>query len=1286
MQLHYLLKVCCFISLFISPPAISYVTDLDSNQLAIPTINDFTHDINNTMWLATENGVFNYDGHSLFSNQTAPFSNLPSQSILQISAYKSWLLINTTQGLSLINLINNQLVQLTNTPITHPILNSEQGFLFLLKGQLYTIKEEKLHQLLSLQNPISNIALGYKNHIWIHSQNNRISHFDLATNRTTTEFTAPQKINQLAPSTASPKLIYKTEQGNLYLIDNNGSTQKLPNAHKNPQQLQLLNGQLYYLHKQQAFVFNLKTNKAKPLFYNSSNRFIATKQSNDQLWLQLLNKNWLTLPQLRLVSTPITNSPVPRIQQYYKTFTQIHSLSLNKTITKIHYLRDEKWAIATNQELYLYDASLQTFDLILNNEVSALNFTLPASLLVATKGQLLEYNLAQKRTIERYPVNEIIALTSLSKTHHIAATNQHLFYVANGQITPLTLLTKPEGQINNLHYQASSSTFLLATTHGLWEGELQLQNENILKDITLNLNKISAIPTFATYEAPKNALWVSDTQGIKLYHPVDNQENEIANNNISANIVGIASNDHIANSPLTISYRDKIILYSNTNSVLLEAQSNKTPPLTDSLSISKLTLHYQHTNQSFYHLATNAVQADQPLKGATIWFGNLNNMPAKLSYRLTSDGEWQTLPISQNMLSLSNLLHDTYLEVKNLNQENSPPLALHIKQTAFLIPNWFTYAAIIFGISLILILFFIILKQKNSAKHNLSNALMAQSKDAIWIADEHLQITQINPAFTHICGYKPEDVIGKKPKLLTINGRDHKLENLINNELEADGYWSGEIWNLRKDGQPYALDLSITKVQTPNLRTSHAHYIGLFSDVTARKNNERAMLRLTIRDTVTGLSNRVIFIESVNKAIASCNNNFPNLLIIFIDLDNFKKINDSLGHSLGDELLKEVAGRLTQMLDSGFTLARLGGDEFAVLVPPYLYSGMTIFFAKKLADNILKQFQAPFLLNGIESSISACCGIATYPDNGYTSDALMRSANSALNHAKKMGHNNYQFFDKSKHTIDPNTLSKESALFRAIENDDFQLFYQPKYDVNKDQIHGFEALVRWPQEGSNIISPAEFIPIAEQNGAIIPLTLLLMKQLFKQLEIWRSQDVNFGKVAINISALHFQQSSLVETLTECLTNYDVPARCVELEITESAMMDNPEFAQQQMNRLKALGFTIALDDFGTGHSSLGYLKRFPIDTLKIDRSFIKDIVDNEQDRNITATIIRLAKYLNIDVIAEGVETKAQAYMLHVMGCSYMQGYYYSRPLHVDKVAEFVNKSNAPKDTDFTDEL
>ncbi|WP_251603363.1 bifunctional diguanylate cyclase/phosphodiesterase [Pseudoalteromonas sp. NCCP-2140] len=574
-------------------------------------------------------------------------------------------------------------------------------------------------------------------------------------------------------------------------------------------------------------------------------------------------------------------------------------------------------------------------------------------------------------------------------------------------------------------------------------------------------------------------------------------------------------------------------------------------------------------------------------------------------------------------------------------------------------------------LAIVILIVAVIYYQRNQ-KMTLMDALLSQSKDGIWVTDEQFRIIEINNAFSEISGYKKTDIIGKKFKALTQAGRDTQLEEIIQQELSSDGYWSGEIWNLRKDGQPYAIDLSITKVITSRFAKNSVRYVGMFSDVTARKNNERTMLKLTTKDSVTGLSNRAIFIESLEKAINACNDTYPSLLIIFIDIDNFKKINDSLGHTIGDVLLKEVACRLTDSLNSGFTIARLGADEFAVLVPPYLYSGQTVFFAKKTADIVLQQFKTPFMLDGFETSLSACCGLAIYPDNAYNCEYLMRSANSALNHAKKMGRNTYQFFDKDRHTLDPTELTKESALFKAITNNEFELYFQPKFDAQHNQLYGFEALVRWPQEDGSVINPDEFIPLAEQNGAIIPLTQLLMEQLLNQLAQWRKQNISFGNVAINISALHFQQSSLIETLIDNLAKFDVPAHCLELEITESAMMDNPEFAEQQMKRIKSIGVHIALDDFGTGHSSLSYLKRFPIDTLKIDKSFVKDIDKNDQDRNITATIVRLAKYLDINVVAEGVETEEQAYMLHIMGCHFQQGYYYCKPLKANQVSEFIN--------------
>ncbi|WP_194441859.1 putative bifunctional diguanylate cyclase/phosphodiesterase [Pseudoalteromonas simplex] len=595
---------------------------------------------------------------------------------------------------------------------------------------------------------------------------------------------------------------------------------------------------------------------------------------------------------------------------------------------------------------------------------------------------------------------------------------------------------------------------------------------------------------------------------------------------------------------------------------------------------------------------------------------------------------------------------------------SNPPIAL----TSYVIT-----AALTLLLLIAVVIIISIALQRKKQRLVFVDALLSKSKDAVWVTDDEFNIIEVNRTFSEISGFSKDDVIGKRFKAHTSNGRDQQLEAIIKQELIDDGYWSGEIWNVRKNGKPYALDLSITKITTSRFFKKSVRYVGVFSDITARKNNERTMLKLTTKDTVTGLSNRAIFIESLEKAIKACNDTYPSLLIIFIDLDNFKKINDSLGHTVGDVLLKEVACRLTGALNSAFTIARLGADEFAILVPPYLYSGKTVFFAKKTADIVLQQFKTPFMLDGFETSLSACCGLAIYPDNAYNCEYLMRSATSALNHAKKMGHNTYQFFDKDRHTLDPTELTKESALFRAINNNEFELYFQPKIDSQHNQLYGFEALVRWPQEDGSVINPDEFIPLAEQNGAIIPLTQLLMEQLLNQLAQWRKQNISFGNVAINISALHFQQSSLIETLVDNLAKFDVPAHCLELEITESAMMDNPEFAEQQMKRIKSLGVHIALDDFGTGHSSLSYLKRFPIDTLKVDKSFVKDIDKNDQDRNITATIVRLAKYLDINVVAEGVETEEQAYMLHIMGCHFQQGYYYCKPLKAEQVSEFINE-------------
>jgi EAL domain-containing protein (putative c-di-GMP-specific phosphodiesterase class I) len=354
---------------------------------------------------------------------------------------------------------------------------------------------------------------------------------------------------------------------------------------------------------------------------------------------------------------------------------------------------------------------------------------------------------------------------------------------------------------------------------------------------------------------------------------------------------------------------------------------------------------------------------------------------------------------------------------------------------------------------------------------------------------------------------------------------------------------------------------------------------------------------------------------------------------------------------------------LKQSLPSAYILSCLGGNDFAILVPPFQYKRATLFGINKLCQELQQHLQSTFHILNTPISLTACIGIAVYPDNGYDSESLMASAESALHYAKELGPNNYQFYKRTIKKRIKSSLSIENEIVQAIENNDFILYYQPKFNLNSQQVEGAEALVRWPDEQGNIRPPSYFIDICEQNNSIVPLTKNLLEIACKQLVTWREQGISLnGPLALNMSAVHFQNSELVQELSVLLAKYQLDPSLLELEITETVMMKSPEFAQKQMEQIKSLGIKIALDDFGVGHSSLNYLKHFPIDKLKIDRSFICDIEHSTQGLNITATIIRLAKYLGLDVVAEGVENQQQAYLLNGMGCPVIQGFYYSKPI------------------------
>lgn len=553
------------------------------------------------------------------------------------------------------------------------------------------------------------------------------------------------------------------------------------------------------------------------------------------------------------------------------------------------------------------------------------------------------------------------------------------------------------------------------------------------------------------------------------------------------------------------------------------------------------------------------------------------------------------------------------------------------------------------------------------------SSLLESTKDGIWIADKDREITSVNQAFCDITGYELVDVQGRSFQLQTDFGRNHEVESLIWQEVIKCGFWSGEVWTKKADGEKLSIDLSVTRVETENrlLGKTDVKFVGVFSDVTARKKSERDLRQLATRDPLTNLANRTLFIEHIQQAVNTISAINPHFAVMFIDLDNFKKVNESLGPIKGDELIKLVAKRIENSVTKGVSLARLGGDEFALLIPNHLFSGVPAFYIKRVVTDIQRELQPAFVVDATEINITASMGVSIYPNHGDTPETLMRCADTALNRVKITGRNNCLIYDHVMDDMSDDKLSLESELISAINNDEFLVYYQPKYQMKQNEVSGWEALVRWQNPNRGLVPPDQFISIAEDNGLIRQLDFSVVRQVCRQIKEWREQELLKGKVAVNISALNFQQAEFCSSLIQLVEEEGNPIEYIELEITETAMMRDPERALNTVNTLRSKGFSIALDDFGTGHSSLGYLKRFPIDRIKIDRTFVKDIEFSVQDRNITSVIVQLAKHLNIEVIAEGVETETQAYLLHVMGCNEVQGYFISRPLSSDQVMQFV---------------
>ncbi len=553
----------------------------------------------------------------------------------------------------------------------------------------------------------------------------------------------------------------------------------------------------------------------------------------------------------------------------------------------------------------------------------------------------------------------------------------------------------------------------------------------------------------------------------------------------------------------------------------------------------------------------------------------------------------------------------------------------------------------------------------------LSEKVFENSPSAIMICDPRNRIISVNRAFTEITGFPAEEALGEDPRLLASGRHDADFYREMWVTLRDTGSWAGEIWDRRKNGEVYPKWMTINAVSESGSSTV-SHYIAIFSDITEHKEAEARIHHLAHHDPLTGLPNRFTLEARLEQSLADGRRHNTKVAVMFIDLDRFKNINDSLGHQVGDGLLIEIARRLQDAVRDSDTVARLGGDEF-VIVLPGIIAGSD---AATVAGKIISRAAEPMVIDGHELHTSASLGISVFPDDGDDVDSIMKNADTAMYHAKSAGKNNFQFFAGDMNNAAIERLNIERKLRRALSRNELTLYYQPQFDLLSRRVTGVEALLRWRHEGQ-LIPPDRFIPIAEETGLIVSIGDWVLGTACLQAKAWLDAGLPPVRMSVNLSARQLRANNFHGTVAAALDNSGLDPNQLELEITESAVMEHPREAIKILEAIKEMGIHLAIDDFGTGYSSLSYLKLFPIDHLKIDRSFVKDIEHDMNDRAIAMGTIALAHSLGLRVIAEGVETELQLDLLDEHGCDEVQGFLFSKPLPSDEAFEYLQRAARP---------
>ncbi len=545
-----------------------------------------------------------------------------------------------------------------------------------------------------------------------------------------------------------------------------------------------------------------------------------------------------------------------------------------------------------------------------------------------------------------------------------------------------------------------------------------------------------------------------------------------------------------------------------------------------------------------------------------------------------------------------------------------------------------------------------------------------QSADAIMIVSTAGLVEYVNPRFTDITGYAHEEIVGREPGMLCATQQEAQKYLTIFEDLKQGRSWKGDFRNRRKNGDLYWSQDTISPIRDES--GAITHYISTAEDYTELRKAQDMIERLAFFDPLTNLPNRRLLQDRMRQAIESAKRLGRQVAILFLDLDKFKHINDSLGHPAGDQLLREVAQRLSGSVRGKDTVARLGGDEFTVVLTEIQQLSDVIFVAEK----ILEQIQKPVVLEGFSMHVTTSIGITLFPADGTDINDLLRNADLAMYHSKSLGRNNFQFYTEEINQKALSQLDLERRLRKAIDSESFVLHYQPQVSIATGEIIGIEALVRWMTLDQGVIAPQDFIPLAEETGLIEPIGEWVLQRALQETSRFMDIVKKPVKVAVNLSAYQFRRADRLNSrIRQIITQSGLDPSLVELELTESMLVDNLQSTIETLKKLREMGITLAIDDFGTGYSSLNYLKQFPIDILKIDRSFVHDLQTNPNDAAITAAIVAMGHQLKLKVVAEGVENRAQLAFLRGCQCDYYQGYLFSPPVPMDRLIDLFRRQD-----------